>query len=132
MEIDFLFIYALLLISLMVVSLFSIAALYFILLIKSDEIDSYFDSPDFSFRGTRVMWPYGFSKMLVYGVFLLFNKTGFVKKKFPHAYENINIDGLPAKIKLMVLFPMYTFFFPWAFIFSVGGVVHLCSLYVFM
>ncbi|MFY0992935.1 hypothetical protein [Halomonas sp. C05BenzN] len=95
--IDLKLVYVVLMLLALAVSLLSLTTLLIILLLHSEEIDSYFDSPDFSLRGAKVIWPYGVSKMLVYGVFLIFHSTRVVQKKFPHACQTINVEQLPKK-----------------------------------
>lgn len=79
------------------------------LLLYMEEIDRYFDSPDFPHRGIKGLWPWEMGRAASYGAFLLFTNTKFVRNKFPHARETIKIENLPKKIKFMVAFPMYTY-----------------------
>lgn len=79
------------------------------LLIYMEEIDCYFNSPDFPHRGVKGLWPWEMGRAASYGAFLLFTNSRFVRKRFPHARENIKIEDLPKKIKFMVAFPMYTY-----------------------
>ena len=93
-----------------------------VLLLFMEEIDGYFDSPDFPNRGYKGVWPWGMGRGMAYGIFLLFPDSWFVRKKFPHAREAIKIDEIPNKIKIMVAFPMYTNI-PASFLILLGGAV---------
>ncbi|MBZ5488733.1 hypothetical protein HW452_14495 [Halomonas aquamarina] len=93
-----------------------------ILLFYMEKIDSYFDSPDFPHRGLKGLWPWEMGRAASYGVFVLFHNSRFVRRKFPHAREEINISKLPKKIKIMVLFPMYTYI-PSALFILAGGML---------
>lgn len=97
--------------SALAIAVSSLTLVVWVIIIKFnlEEIDNYFDSPDFPNRGVKGIWPFGSGRALTYGVFLLFPNSRFVKKKFPHARKKIKVDELPRKIKLMVLFPMYTY-----------------------
>lgn len=90
-----------------------------------EEMDYHFDSPDFPNRGVKGIWPFGSGRALTYGVFLVFHNTRFVRKKFPHARESIDIDKLPKKIKFMVLFPMYTYVPSALFVLLAGAILKI-------
>lgn len=92
-----------------VVSVLTLIIWVIIMKLYLEDIDCHFDSPEFPNRGVKGIWPFGSGRALTYGVFLVFHNSRFVRKRFPHARETINIDELPKKIKLMVLFPMYTY-----------------------
>lgn len=105
---DFKFALGVLILSIGGIALLSLVIWMIILFKFLDEIDGYFDSPDFPSRGYKGIWPWGMGRAMAYGVFLLFHNSWFVRKKFPYAKRTINIDEVPKKIKLMVAFPMYT------------------------
>ncbi|WP_275289442.1 hypothetical protein [Halomonas elongata] len=92
----------------LVIALVSLFVWGVFLLLFMEEIDGYFDSPDFPNRGYKGVWPWGMGRGMAYGIFLLFPDSWFVRKKFPHARKSIKINEIPRKIKFMVAFPMYT------------------------
>lgn len=96
-----------------------------ILFLFLELMDSYFDSPDFPNRGYKGVWPWGMGRAMAYGVFLLFTNSKFVRRKFPHARETINIKSLPREIKVMVAFPMYTYIPTMIFMFLVWVVTKI-------
>ncbi|MDR5868722.1 hypothetical protein [Halomonas koreensis] len=107
--------------SIGIISLLSLVVWWVILFVYLEEIDGYFDSPDFPNRGYKGVWPWGMGRGMAYGVFLLFPGSRFVKKKFPRALEEIDVEVLPKRIKLLVAFPMYTYIPAISFL-LVGGV----------
>ncbi|MDR5860468.1 hypothetical protein FZZ93_18095 [Halomonas eurihalina] len=104
------------------ISLLSLLVWWMILLMYLEEIDGYFDSPDFPHRGVKGLWPWGMGRAVSYGVFVLFTDSHFVRKKFPKARESIDIKMLPRKVRFIVAFPIYTYIPSALFI----GVVGVC------
>lgn len=92
------------------------------LLFYMDEIDQHFDSPEFLHRGIKGLWPWEMGRAASYGVFVIFHNSKFVKKKLPCARKDININEIPRKIKLMVVFPICTCI-PAAFFVLAGGML---------
>ncbi|MFG6139147.1 hypothetical protein [Halomonas sp. B23F22_10] len=107
--IDVEFVLGVIILSVGGVSLLSLLVWFVLLFVYLEEMDGFFDSPDFPNRGYRGVWPWGMGRGMAYGVFLLFPKSRLVKKKFPRALEEIDVDALPKKIKFLVVFPMYTY-----------------------
>lgn len=107
--IDVEFVLGVIILSVGGVSLLSLLVWFVLLFVYLEEMDGFFDSPDFPNRGYRGVWPWGMGRGMAYGVFLLFPNSRLVKKKFPRALEKIDVDALPKKIKFLVAFPMYTY-----------------------
>ncbi|EPC03130.1 hypothetical protein L861_22740 [Litchfieldella anticariensis FP35 = DSM 16096] len=128
--IEFKYMLGIFIVTTIVISLLSLVIWGVMLLFYMEEIDSYFDSPDFPNRGYKGLWPWEMGRAFSYGVFLLFPNSRFVNKKFPHACKNIKVDELPRKIKLMVAFPMYTNV-PSSSFLLMGGVVLYIKKWLF-
>lgn len=90
------------------------------LILYMEEIDQYFDSPDFPHRGVKGLWPWEMGRAASYGFFLFFQNSKFVRKKFPHAFDTIKMDKIPVKIKFIVVFPICTYI-PCALFILAGG-----------
>lgn len=103
-----------------VAGVLSLLIWWVMLALKMKEIDNCFESPDFPLRGYVGIWPWGMSKCLSYGVFLLFRNSNYVKRKRPLACENIVVEKIPKKIRFIVAFPIFTVM-PCAVILWIGG-----------
>ncbi|RDB41770.1 hypothetical protein DU490_16700 [Halomonas sp. DQ26W] len=123
--IDFEFVFFSLSALALITGLLSLVVWGVMLLVYMQKIDVYFDSPDFPNRGYKGLWPWEMSRATSYGCFLLFHDSRFVRKKFPHACKNININEIPRSIKLMVAFPMYAFYPPALFILAGGAMLYI-------
>ncbi|WP_146130274.1 hypothetical protein [Vreelandella songnenensis] len=104
----------------LVVGVFSLVIWWIALALKMKEIDNCFESPDFPLRSYVGIWPWGISKCLSYGVFLLFRDSNYVKRKHPLACKNIVVENIPKKIRFIVAFPIFTVM-PCAIIIWIGG-----------
>lgn len=63
-----------------------------------EEIDDYFDSPDFPNRGVKGIWPFGSGRALTYGIFLLFPNSRFVKKNFHTLVKQLKLMSCLRKL----------------------------------
>lgn len=90
------------------------------LIFYMEKLDQYFDSPDFPHRGINGLWPWEMGRAASYGFFLFFRNSKFVRNKFPHAFDTVEVDKIPGKIKFIVAFPLCTYI-PCALFILAGG-----------